>query len=211
MVSIVCALSICGNLSVLAAGSRQAWAFARDDGLPFSNWFRKITTVGTPIPLNAIFASLMVTVAVSLLNLGSATAFNSIVGLLSGSGGVAYCISIGCVLWRRLTGQPLPSSPFSLGKLVSEDQCLPYLLGIHEAYMADEHSTGHPDQYDRLLVLRLADCHQLLPNVQPSSSCLHELRSRDVRRHLIDQHCLLLRSWQEGLSRAGCAHQLRVD
>jgi amino acid transporter len=119
MVSIVCALSICGNLSVLAAGSRQAWAFARDDGLPFSGWLRKITTVGTPIPLNAIIISLFITIVLSMLNLGSVTAFNSIVGLLSGSGGVSYSISIGCVLWRRLTGERLPSSPFSLGNAVS--------------------------------------------------------------------------------------------
>lgn len=120
MVSIVCALGICGNLSVLAAASRQAWAFARDDGLPFSGWLRRITTIGTPIPLNAIILSLFITIIVSLLNLGSATAFNSIVGLLSGSGGVSYTISIGCVLWRRLFGKPLPSSPFSLGKFVSQ-------------------------------------------------------------------------------------------
>lgn len=119
MVSIVCALGICGNLSVLAAGSRQAWAFARDDGLPFSGWLRKITTVGTPIPLNSIIISLFITCIVSLLNLGSVTAFNSIVGLLSGSGGISYTISISCVLWRRLSGQTLPSSPFSLGKAVS--------------------------------------------------------------------------------------------
>lgn len=123
MVSVVCALGICGNLSVLAAGSRQAWAFARDDGLPFSGWLRKITTIGTPIPLNAIIISLFITVILSLLNLGSATAFNSIVGLLSGSGGVSYTISIGCVLWRRMSGQPLPSSPFTLGKAVSLHLC----------------------------------------------------------------------------------------
>ena len=118
MVSIVCALGICGNLSVLAAGSRQAWAFARDDGLPFSGWLRKITTIGTPIPLNAIIISLFITIILSLLNLGSVYAFNSIVGLLSGSGGVSYSISIGCVLYRRMFGKPLPASPFSLGKMV---------------------------------------------------------------------------------------------
>jgi hypothetical protein len=38
---------------------------------------------------------------------------------LTGSGGISYSISIGSVLYRRLFGAPLPSSPFSLGKLVS--------------------------------------------------------------------------------------------
>ena len=124
MVSIVTALSICANLSVLAAASRQAWAFARDEGLPFSGWIRKVSTVGTPIPLNAIMLSLTMTIVLSLLNLGSAAAFNSIVGLLSGSGGLSYTVSIGCVLWRRLSGQPLPKSPFTLGKMVRRFQHL---------------------------------------------------------------------------------------
>lgn len=118
MVSIVCVLSICGNLSVLAAGSRQVWAFARDGGMPFSPWLQKITVVGTPIPVHSILACLFMTVVLSLLNLGSSTAFNSIVGLLSGSGGVSYTISISCVLYRRLSSNPLPKSPFSLGKMV---------------------------------------------------------------------------------------------
>lgn len=94
------------------------WAFARDDGMPFSPWLRKITVVGTPIPLNAIIISLTITLVVSLLNIASSTAFNSIVGLLTGSGGVSYSISIGCVLWRRMFGKPLPKSPFTLGKFV---------------------------------------------------------------------------------------------
>ena len=118
MVSIVTALSLCGNLSVLAAASRQVFAFARDQGMPFSGTLRKITTVGTPIPLVAIMVSLAVTIVLALISLGSAAAFNSIVGLLSGSGGLSYSVSIGCVLWRRLFGKPLPKSPFTLGKFV---------------------------------------------------------------------------------------------
>lgn len=38
MVSIVCALGICGNLSVVAAASRQTWSFARDQGKPETSW-----------------------------------------------------------------------------------------------------------------------------------------------------------------------------
>lgn len=132
MVSIITALSICANLSVVAAASRQAWAFARDEGLPFSGWLRKVQSVGTPIPLRAILVSLFITVVISLLNLGSATAFNSIVGLLAGSGGVSYTISIGCVLYRRIRGPPLPKSPFSLGKWVRSS---PFFRCTHEAWL----------------------------------------------------------------------------
>lgn len=121
MVSIVSALNICANLSIVAAGSRQAWAFARDEGLPFSSWFRRVSTIGIPIPINAILASLTITIAISLLNLGSTTAFLSVVGLLASAGAMSYAISISCVLWRRLRGKPLPKSPFSLGRYVSSN------------------------------------------------------------------------------------------
>ena len=72
--------------------------------------------LGTPIPLNAILFSLSITVVLSFINLGSSTAFNSIVGLLAGSGGVSYAISIGCVLLKRLRKEELPPSKFSLGR-----------------------------------------------------------------------------------------------
>lgn len=120
-------------MTMLAAASRQAWSFGRDEGLPFSSWFRKvskhpqpiyiltnldqITTLGIPVPVNAAIFSLSLSIIFSLLNLGSTTVFNSIVGLLSGSGAVSYFISIACVFTKRLRGEELPVGRWSLGKL----------------------------------------------------------------------------------------------
>ena len=53
----------------------------------------------------------------ALLALGGDQAFNSIVGLLNGAVGLTYVLSIGCVLWRRTLGEPLPPARWSLGKL----------------------------------------------------------------------------------------------
>ncbi|KAF2722210.1 putative GABA permease [Polychaeton citri CBS 116435] len=103
-------------ISALAVASRQAWSFSRDNGLPFSGWFRKVTNIGTPIPLNSILASLFITVIIALINLGGTQAYNSILGLLTGSAGFSYILSIGCVLLKRIKGEPLPESSFSLGK-----------------------------------------------------------------------------------------------
>lgn len=37
------------------AASRQAWSFARDEGMPFPLWFKRITVVRkTPLPVNAM-------------------------------------------------------------------------------------------------------------------------------------------------------------
>jgi choline transport protein len=112
---VIMALSVCINST--AAASRQAWAFARDDGLPFPNWFTKLTNINsTPLPINAMVASLATLVIVSLLNFGGSEVFNSIVGLLCGAVGLTYALSIACVLWRRLYGDPLPPARWSLGR-----------------------------------------------------------------------------------------------
>jgi hypothetical protein len=88
----------------------------QQSGLPFSNWFMRIRTVdGAPLPVNSILASLCICVIIALLNLGGRKIFNSIVGLLTGTLGLTYALSIGCVLWRRCYGAPLPPARWSLG------------------------------------------------------------------------------------------------
>lgn len=111
---IILSISMCMNAT--AAASRQAWSFARDEGLPFSSWLTKIVTVyDTPLPIPAMFASLFIVVILALLNLGGTAAFNSILGLVTGAVGLTYIVSIGCVLHRRLTGT-LPRARWSLGR-----------------------------------------------------------------------------------------------
>ncbi|KAK5175583.1 uncharacterized protein LTR77_000722 [Saxophila tyrrhenica] len=109
-------LTCCTALNAMAAASRQAWSLARDGGLPFSGWFRKVVTIGTPIPLNAILFSLTILVILALINLGSSTAFNSIVALLNSACSFSYALSVGCILLRRVRGQSIPDARWSLGK-----------------------------------------------------------------------------------------------
>ncbi|KAK5123914.1 hypothetical protein LTR85_002111 [Meristemomyces frigidus] len=98
--------------------SRQAWSFARDGGLPFSPWFHEVKVVrGTPLPINAMFSTTVMSIVLGLINLGGTEAFNSINGLISGAIALTYSLSIGCVLWRRLFGEPLPYARWSLGRL----------------------------------------------------------------------------------------------
>jgi choline transport protein len=110
-------LAMCINAT--AAASRQAWSFARDKGLPFPAWFTRLVAMNgdsTPVPLNAMLTSLVILVVVALLNFGGSEVFNSIIGLMTGAVGLTYALSIGCVLWRRLYGDPLPPARWSLGR-----------------------------------------------------------------------------------------------
>ena len=112
---VILSMSMCMNATT--AASRQLWSFASDEGVPYNRWFTKITKVNsTPLPVNAIFASLIIVVVLALLNLGGSEAFNSILGLVTGAVGLTYALSIGCVLWRRLFGAPLPAARWSLGR-----------------------------------------------------------------------------------------------
>jgi len=113
--TVLMTLSMCINST--AAASRQAWSFARDDGLPFPRWFTRLVPVNaTPLPVNAMVTSLVILIVVALLNFGGSEVFNSIIGLMTGAVGLTYALSIGCVLWRRLYGEPLPPARWSLGR-----------------------------------------------------------------------------------------------
>ncbi|KAE8323919.1 amino acid/polyamine transporter I [Aspergillus sergii] len=104
------ALGPCMIGSQLSTG-RMLWAFARDDGLPFSKvWARVNPRFG--VPLNA---QLCVAVIVSLLGciyLGSSTAFNSMLSSATTINNIAYLVPIFTnVVLNRST---MHHGPFSL-------------------------------------------------------------------------------------------------
>lgn len=102
-------------ISEVATASRQLWAFARDNALPFSGVLIKVTP-GWNIPLNAVLVSLVVTICLSLINIGSTQALNAVVSLTIGALISSYIITIGCVLLKRIRGETLPPRRWTLGK-----------------------------------------------------------------------------------------------
>ena len=66
--------------------------------------------------MNAVFVSLVVTALLSLINIGSSVALNAILSLNCASLLSSYVICIGCLILKRLRGEPLPSRPWSLGR-----------------------------------------------------------------------------------------------
>ena len=114
--SIVILLIFAGTLSYNLSTSRQTWAFARDGGLPGYRWIAHINPK-LHIPANAVIITCAFTVLLSLINIGSDVAFNAIVSLSLVSLMITYCVSIGCVLYRRLAHpELLPHARWSLGK-----------------------------------------------------------------------------------------------
>lgn len=121
---IVVALLICSNITYLAAVSRDLYAFSRDQGLPFSSWIAKVDEKRA-IPRNAYILTSIVSICLGLIYIGSTTAFYAITSLLTVALLQCYCLSIGCLLWRRIFHpETLPRAQFSLGRWGIPINCL---------------------------------------------------------------------------------------
>ncbi|EZF28580.1 amino-acid permease [Trichophyton mentagrophytes] len=111
---IILILEVCSAISILATCSRQAFAFARDNALPFSEFFSNVNPT-SKIPVNAVLATTLITILLSLINIGSTAAFNAIASITVGSLYASYVLSIVCFMYRRRSAEPLPARRFSLG------------------------------------------------------------------------------------------------
>jgi amino acid transporter len=109
-------LVIASNISFNASTSRQTFAFARDNGLPFARWIGRVHPT-LHIPANAVTLTCVLTCLLSLINIGSSAAFNAIISLQVCALMFSYSVSISCVLYRRLYHpELLPHARWSLGR-----------------------------------------------------------------------------------------------
>jgi amino acid transporter len=109
-------LLVCSNISFLTATSRDLYAFARDQGLPFSGWIAKVDKKRN-VPQNASIVTSVLSFLMALIYIGSRLAFYALTSLFTVAILQCYTLSIGCVLWRRIYyPETLPYAQFSLGK-----------------------------------------------------------------------------------------------
>ncbi|GAB7322317.1 hypothetical protein MBLNU13_g03293t1 [Cladosporium sp. NU13] len=116
MTALILILGFFGNVTVMAGSSRQLFAFARDEGMPFSKWIAKIHPA-VNVPVNAIFVISGLAVVIALINLGSTAAFNIVTSLGTGTLTVSYIICISIIIWRKVAGEPLLPSRFNMGRV----------------------------------------------------------------------------------------------
>jgi len=115
MCSIVVINLTASAIAVLATASRQLWSFARNKGVPFSNWLAP-TILPQEIPSNALFVSLTVAILLSLINIGSNEALQAIFSIASSSLLTSYIITISCIINWRIKNKHFPKARFSLGR-----------------------------------------------------------------------------------------------
>jgi len=116
MLLVIVMLLLCSDITYLAAVTRDLFAFARDKGLPFANWIATVDKKRS-IPQHACILTSVTSVLMSLIYIGSPVAFYAITSLLVVALLQCYCLSIGCLLWRRIRyPDTLPPAQFPLGK-----------------------------------------------------------------------------------------------
>ncbi|XRM43703.1 hypothetical protein ABZX51_006858 [Aspergillus tubingensis] len=107
---------IISNILFNASTARQTFSFARDRGLPFSNWIAKVDEK-RKLPVNSIILSCIISALLALINIGSETAFNAIVSLNVAALMFSYSISMSCLIWRKLFHpHTLPPARWGLGR-----------------------------------------------------------------------------------------------
>ena len=108
MSSIIMILGACATVGMLASTSRVFWSFARDRGLPYWRVLSRVDS-RTTVPIWAVGVTTVICILLSLINIGSAVAFQSITSLSISCLYLSYLIAGCLLLYRRTTkGFSLP-------------------------------------------------------------------------------------------------------
>ncbi|KAL4786574.1 amino acid/polyamine transporter I [Aspergillus varians] len=102
------------TMGCLAVAGRQTWAFARDNGLPYSSFNAKIHP-RSQMPVNATLTCTVVIWIYGIIYVGSTAAFNSFLSASILVMNLSYAIPQGIVLFRNRK-EILPNRPFNLGR-----------------------------------------------------------------------------------------------
>lgn len=78
--SMICVIVIVAGNNILAEGSRCVYAFARDNGLPFSKLFSRVESK-SQVPVNAVLLTLAVQLALDAIEFGTTTGFETVISI----------------------------------------------------------------------------------------------------------------------------------
>jgi amino acid transporter len=107
-------------------------------------------------PINSVFLTAAVSLSLSLMVLGSMTAFYGIVGLAQATQAMSYILAISSVLYRRIKSpETMPKARWSLGSIWGP---IVNILAIVSTYnestlQLDLLSAGHTSASDMLILL----------------------------------------------------------
>ncbi|PWY69318.1 GABA permease [Aspergillus eucalypticola CBS 122712] len=104
---------VAGN-NILAEGSRCVYAFARDNGLPFSRFLAKVDKK-RQVPINAVLLTLIVQLALDAIDFGTSTGFETVIAISTEGFYLSYAMALGSRLLGYVTNHKRTlTGPFAL-------------------------------------------------------------------------------------------------
>ncbi|KXL44695.1 hypothetical protein M433DRAFT_838 [Acidomyces richmondensis BFW] len=107
MSAVVLSLTWACAMGITTTASRMTWSFARDNGLPLSRFLSKVDR-RTRVPVNAVFVVTGIAALLTLIYIGSYTAFNDVISLTVTGFYGSYFLPAALLLWRRIRGDVAP-------------------------------------------------------------------------------------------------------
>jgi len=107
MAAVVLTLTWACSIGITTTASRMTWSFARDNGLPMSRYLARVSQ-RTKVPVTAALAVTGIAALLTLIYIGSDTAFNDVISLtITGFYG-SYLMPAAFLLYHRIKGNILP-------------------------------------------------------------------------------------------------------
>ncbi|PYH87547.1 GABA permease [Aspergillus ellipticus CBS 707.79] len=117
--SIIAVIVIVAGNNILAEGSRCVYAFARDSGLPFSQFLAKVDKK-RQVPVNAILLTLVVQLALDAIDFGTTTGFETVIAISTEGFYLSYAMALASRLLGYITNhRKTLTGPFALSPTMS--------------------------------------------------------------------------------------------
>ncbi|KAJ5903999.1 hypothetical protein N7504_006382 [Penicillium tannophilum] len=107
MTALIIVLTMACSIGITATASRMTWSFARDHGFPFSHYLKKVNK-RTQVPLVSVSVVCGLACALTLIYIGSTTAFNDVISLTVTGFYCTYFLPSAFLLYHRIKGNVLP-------------------------------------------------------------------------------------------------------
>lgn len=107
MGAVVLMLTWACSIGIITTASRMTWAFARDGGIPFSSVIKYVSK-NRKVPTVAILVVTGIAALLTLIYIGSYTAFNDVISLTITGFYSSYLIPASFLLYHRVKGHIMP-------------------------------------------------------------------------------------------------------
>ncbi|KAJ4374776.1 hypothetical protein N0V83_001852 [Neocucurbitaria cava] len=112
MITVICLFA---SNSLMAEGSRAVYAFSRDNGLPFSELFSRVSS--RQVPVYAVILTAVVQMAFNSIYFGTTTGFNTIIAIATQGFYLSYLMPLLSRILAHFSGKKTRlEGPYSLGR-----------------------------------------------------------------------------------------------